>query len=105
MFGYLKFYKGVIMPTYDYQCKTCGAVFEYFQSMSAASLEKCPENLCQQETKGHGEVVRKIGGGAGLIFNGSGFYLTDYARKSESGSSKKETKTSPAPTASAEAVV
>ena len=91
------------MPTYDYQCKTCGAVFEYFQPMSAASLERCPENLCTQESKGHGEVIRKIGGGAGLIFNGSGFYLTDYARKSESGA-KKETKSSTAPTTSAETV-
>jgi len=93
------------MPTYDYQCKTCGDIFEYFQPMSAASLEKCPADLCKQEQKGEGDVIRKIGGGAGLIFNGSGFYLTDYARKPEGGSTaKKETKTTPAPAASSEKV-
>lgn len=92
------------MPTYDYQCKTCGAVFEQFQSITAASLELCPEDICQQENKGKGEVVRKIGGGAGLIFNGSGFYLTDYVRKPEGGTTKKETKATPTPAASSETV-
>lgn len=74
------------MPTYDYQCKTCGKTFEWFQSMSAEKLTYCPDSICEQEPKGQGQVERKIGKGAGLIFNGSGFYLTDYTRSSGSSS-------------------
>jgi putative FmdB family regulatory protein len=57
------------MPTYDYECKECGHDFEYFQSMSADPLRDCPQ--CG------GEVRRLIGGGMGIIFKGSGFYVTD----------------------------
>lgn len=57
------------MPTYEYECKTCGHVFEAFQNMSDAPLSSCPE--C-------GESVRRmINGGMGVIFKGSGFYVTD----------------------------
>jgi putative FmdB family regulatory protein len=71
------------MPTYDYHCETCGQDFEYFQSMSSPKLTTCPENLCASATaKGEGLVIRKISGGAGLVFNGDGFYLTDYVHKS-----------------------
>ena len=66
------------MPTYDYQCKTCGKTFEVFQSMSSAVLTHCPTDVCDQIPKGEGVIERKISAGAGLIFNGSGFYLTDY---------------------------
>ena len=58
------------MPTYDYKCKKCSHTFEYFQTMSDALLELCPE--CK------GDLRRLISGGSGLIFKGSGFYLTDY---------------------------
>ena len=58
------------MPTYDYECTKCGHRFEAFQSMSDKPLTKCPE--CG------GKVKRLIGAGAGLIFKGSGFYITDY---------------------------
>ena len=61
------------MPTYDYLCKKCKHSFEYFQSMSNSHLKKCPE--C------NGPVRRLVSGGSGLIFKGSGFYLTDYAKK------------------------
>jgi putative FmdB family regulatory protein len=60
------------MPTYDYDCTDCGHEFEAFQSITAAALETCPQ--CG------GKVQRRINGGAGLIFKGSGFYLTDYKR-------------------------
>ena len=57
------------MPTYDYECKNCGHSFEHFQSMSDDPLAECPE--C-------GGVLRRlIGGGSGIIFKGSGFYVTD----------------------------
>ena len=60
------------MPTYDYDCTECSHTFEAFQSITAAPLEICPQ--CG------GKVQRRINGGAGLIFKGSGFYLTDYKR-------------------------
>lgn len=68
------------MPTYDYKCSNCSHVFEHFQSMMDDPLSLCPE--CG------GEVKRMIGGGSGLIFKGSGFYVND-SKKSSSGSSSK----------------
>jgi putative FmdB family regulatory protein len=58
------------MPTYQYLCKDCGHTFEEFQSITDDPLTVCP--------KCGGEVHRVISGGAGLIFKGSGFYITDY---------------------------
>ena len=62
------------MPTYDYECEKCGHRFEHFQKMSDAPLKKCPK--CGKK------VHRLIGGGSGIIFKGSGFYETDYKKKS-----------------------
>jgi len=80
------------MPTYEYHCQKCGKDFEVFQSMKAEAFKTCPEAQCQVSPWGHGEVKRLLGTGAGLIFKGSGFYITDYrsegykkAAKSESG--------------------
>jgi len=73
------------MPTYEYYCTSCGFEFEEFQSIAAEPISVCPKcNL---------EVKRKISGGTGLIFKGSGFYITDYKNKksSTSGSSSKDT--------------
>ncbi len=61
------------MPTYTYKCKYCGKVFESFQSITDPPLKTCLS--CS------GELERVITGGSGLIFKGSGFYITDYARK------------------------
>ncbi len=61
------------MPTYDYRCTNCEYVFEHFQSMFEEPLKICPR--CE------GEVKRVISGGSGLIFKGSGFYITDYKGK------------------------
>ncbi len=63
------------MPTYDYLCSKCGHQFEAFQSMKDAPLVKCPK--C-----GRKSLKRLLGGGAGLIFKGSGFYETDYKKAS-----------------------
>ncbi|MCL1931562.1 MAG: FmdB family transcriptional regulator [Treponema sp.] len=57
------------MPTYEYECKSCGHNFEVFQSMSEEPLKTCAK--CGKE------VRRLILGGAGVIFKGSGFYVTD----------------------------
>ena len=70
------------MPTYDYKCSNCGHEFEEFQKMTDPVITICPE--CKKNT-----LQRKIGSGAGLLFKGSGFYITDYKNNS---SSKKETK-------------
>ncbi|MEM9227256.1 MAG: zinc ribbon domain-containing protein [Verrucomicrobiota bacterium] len=64
------------MPTYEYYCKTCDKDFEVFQSITADPLTDCPE--CDAS----GQVERRISGGAGIIFKGSGFYETDYKSKS-----------------------
>jgi len=63
------------MPTYDYRCEACGHEFEEFQSISAGALRKCPK--CKKL-----KLKRLIGGGAGFLFKGSGFYETDYRSES-----------------------
>jgi len=81
------------MPTYEYECKKCGYNFEVFQSMSDEPLKTC--------VKCGSEVRRLIFGGAGVIFKGSGFYVTDKAagktagkgKGSDSKTSKTESKT------------
>ncbi|HET7153171.1 MAG TPA: zinc ribbon domain-containing protein [Candidatus Kapabacteria bacterium] len=68
------------MPTYEYHCKKCGIDFEAFQGISEKSLEKCTEDVCPltDTEKGTGDVERRISAGAGLMFKGSGFYITGY---------------------------
>jgi putative FmdB family regulatory protein len=58
------------MPTYEYECRSCGHRFEAFQSIKDRPLRRCP--ACGKGVK------RLIGAGAGIIFRGSGFYETDY---------------------------
>jgi putative FmdB family regulatory protein len=71
------------MPTYEYKCEACGHTFEKFQSMTSAPIRKCP--VC-----GKNKVKRLIGTGAGLIFKGSGFYITDYRSEAYKKSAKDE---------------
>ncbi|MGA8480543.1 MAG: FmdB family zinc ribbon protein [Chthoniobacterales bacterium] len=78
------------MPTYEYRCEKCQGTFELFQSMKDAALEVCPKEQCRLDTWGHGKVKRLLGTGAGLIFKGSGFYVTDYRSPSYKESVKKE---------------
>ena len=61
------------MPTYEYFCTSCGFEFEEFQSIASEPISVCPK--CSEH------VQRKISGGTGLIFKGSGFYITDYKNK------------------------
>jgi putative FmdB family regulatory protein len=80
------------MPTYEYECRSCGHSFEKFQSMTDRPVKTCPE--CG------GDVFRVIGTGSGLLFKGSGFYETDYrsaeykrrAREESGGSGSGKTK-------------
>ena len=62
------------MPTYEYECKSCGHNFDYFQGMKDEPLKVCPE--CGKELR------RLINGGTGIIFKGGGFYTTDNNSKS-----------------------
>ena len=79
------------MPTYEYTCSKCGHQFEKFQMMSDKPLTVCPRELCRQKRWGRGKVKRGISAGAGLIFKGSGFYLTDYRSESYKEAAKKDT--------------
>jgi len=76
------------MPTYEYICNECSERFENFQSMSSKPLTKRPN--CERKDC---NVTRVISGGSGLIFKGSGFYLTDYKNdRSKADKKVKETK-------------
>ena len=70
------------MPTYEYECEKCGHRFEVFQSMTEPPRKRCP--------KCRGKVRRLVGGGAGIVFKGSGFYTTDYRSDSYKEQKKKE---------------
>jgi len=82
------------MPTYEYRCPACGTEFEKFQKMSDEPVAECP---------GCGATAqRRLSGGAGLLFKGSGFYITDYrgegykkAAEAEKGGSSSSSETKP----------
>lgn len=71
------------MPTYDYRCDACEHEWELFQSIKAEPEKKCP--ACKKK-----KARRLIGAGAGLIFKGTGFYLTDYRSKSYKDAAKAD---------------
>lgn len=83
------------MPTYDYLCHACSYRFEKFHSITAEPIRICP--VCNES-----EVTRLVTGGAGLIFKGSGFYITDYKNSKTSSVSsngaKNQKKEKPAST-------
>ena len=70
------------MPTYEYRCNKCEDTFDAFQSITADPLKLCPS--CG------GDVVRIISGGAGLLFKGDGFYITDYRSEGYKKDAKKD---------------
>lgn len=88
------------MPTYEYRCSSCGNDFEKFQRMSDEPVAECPSCGAQAQ--------RRLSGGAGLLFKGSGFYITDYrgegykkaagAEKGDSGSGSASPDSKPADT-------
>lgn len=77
------------MPTYEYECSKCGEVFDVLHGMSEAGPKTCLKKGCR------GKMKKLISAGSGLIFKGSGFYITDYKKKSgvpESGEGKADSK-------------
>ncbi len=78
------------MPTYEYVCSKCGGEFDARQTMSEKPLTKCTLTVGRQKKKCSGRVSRKIGAGAGLIFKGSGFYITDYRSEGYKQAAKKD---------------
>jgi putative FmdB family regulatory protein len=95
------------MPTYEYECAKCKKTFEAFQSMKDEAYKSCPKDRCRMKSWGKGKVKRLLGAGAGLIFKGSGFYITDYRSEgyknaAKSDSSKPVEKTDAKPAAKAE---
>jgi putative FmdB family regulatory protein len=73
------------MPTYSYECRKCGHVFDVFHAMSATPKVHCEE--CNSS-----RMERLIGIGSGIIFKGSGFYETDFKEKKGKPPSKSDGK-------------
>jgi len=71
------------MPTYQYECSACKHSFEELQSMKDDALTKCPK--CKKK-----KLQRLMGTGAGLLFKGSGFYITDYRSDSYKSAAKAD---------------
>jgi putative FmdB family regulatory protein len=82
------------MPTYEYVCEKCGHEFEKVQSIAAKPLTTCPRDVCPKKTWKKGKVKKVISAGAGLIFKGSGFYITDYRSEKYKEAAKKDASSS-----------
>ena len=78
------------MPTYEYACTKCGQEFETFQSIKDNALTTCPKEKCGQKTWGKGKVKKLMSTGGGLLFKGTGFYITDYRSENYKQSAKNE---------------
>lgn len=91
------------MPTYEYACAKCDCTFEFSQSMNDKPLAVCPKDKCTQKRWGKGKVKRLMGTGAGLIFKGSGFYITDYRSEGYKAAAKKESDSAKPATPSSDA--
>ncbi|MFN7951742.1 MAG: zinc ribbon domain-containing protein [bacterium] len=74
------------MPIYEYQCPACGATFEKQQSITAAPIKTCPE--CG------GRKVQRLISSTSFVLKGSGWYVTDYARKDGKGAKGSDAKES-----------
>src|SRR4051794_36759298 len=78
------------MPTYEYVCQKCEHHFEKFQSIADNPLTVCPKELCALKKWGKGRLKKQISAGGGLIFKGSGFYITDYRSEKYKEAAKKD---------------
>ncbi len=78
------------MPTYEYVCQKCGHAFEKSQSIADKPLTICPKDLCGKAKWGKGRLKKLISAGVGLLFKGSGFYITDYRSDKYKEAAKKD---------------
>ena len=78
------------MPTYEYECESCGHDWEVFQKMTAQAVKKCPK--CKKS-----KARRLLSSGAGFLFKGSGFHTTDYRSESYKKAASSESKSSAPP--------
>lgn len=69
------------MPLYEYECESCGGTFEVIQKFSDHSVDTC--RTC-------GGKVRRLLSAPAIQFKGTGWYITDYARKGEGGAEKEK---------------
>jgi putative FmdB family regulatory protein len=83
------------MPTYEYACEACKHTWEEFQSMKAEPTKVCPS--CKKK-----KAKRLISAGGGLLFKGSGFYITDYRSDSYKNAAKSDSSNAAPPAASGE---
>jgi len=88
------------MPTYEYVCSKCEHQFDIFQSITEQSLTVCPKDKCGMKRWGKGKIKRSIVTGAGILFKGSGFYVTDYRSDSYKEAAKKDSPTAASPPSS-----
>jgi len=79
------------MPTYEYRCDACEHTWDEFQPITSKPTKKCPQ--CRKA-----KAKRLISAGGGLIFKGSGFYLTDYRSDSYKKAADADAKSSAPPT-------
>lgn len=82
------------MPLYEYECDSCGHRFEVIQKFSDPLVEVCPKCGCK---------VEKLLSSPAIQFKGSGWYITDYARKDTSEQTSEKTSEKPAEPAKAAA--
>jgi len=87
------------MPTYEYVCSKCEHHFDIVQPISQKALTVCPKDKCGMKSWGRGPVKRAIGTGGGIIFKGSGFYITDYRSDSYKEAAKKDSSSGAPPAA------
>ncbi len=71
------------MPIYEYECEKCSHRFELIQKFSDPPVKDCP--VCQG-------VVRKVISSPGIMFKGSGWYVTDYSNKMKNPSAEEKSK-------------
>ena len=74
------------MPMYEYQCTACGHRFEVIQKFSDQPVKKCPH--CGKA----GKAVERLVSSSSIQFKGSGWYVTDYAKRSGPADAKSEPK-------------